>query len=132
MAYYITLTQSWWYVVYGNKLLIYWIFPLSWSISTEMYFYIAYVAAVFLILLIHRQATAVLSALAYGIIVMCLFILSERYLLPTLSFAQHYVPNYIPPEGNFGNSFYFWLFYFSPYVRVFEFLMGCMTAHAFF
>ena len=50
MAYYATLTQSWWYVVYGNKLLIYWIFPLSWSISTEMYFYIAYVAVVFLIL----------------------------------------------------------------------------------
>jgi peptidoglycan/LPS O-acetylase OafA/YrhL len=131
MAYYTTLTQSWWYVIYDKKLLIYWIFPLSWSISTEMYFYIAYVAVVFLILLMHRRGTAVLSALAYGIIVMCLFILSERYLLPTLSLAQDYIPNYIPPEGNFQNSFYFWLFYFSPYVRVFEFLMGCMTAHAF-
>ena len=46
MAYYVTLTQSWWYVVYEGKLLINWLFGLSWSISTEAFFYVAYVPAV--------------------------------------------------------------------------------------
>ena len=31
----------------------------------------------------------------------------------------------------FNDSFFRWLFYFSPYLRVFEFLMGCLTAHVF-
>jgi len=130
LAYYITLTQSWWYVVIDNRLIINWLFSLSWSISTEMYFYVAYVAVVFVILLIRRGRTAVAAAIAYGVVVMCLFVLSRHYLGSILFRAEHFVPKYIPP-ADFQNSFYRWLFYFSPYVRVFEFLMGCLTAHAF-
>ena len=122
MAYYTTLTQSWWYVVYGNKLLIYWIFPLSWSISTEMYFYIAYVAVVFLILLyaaVERPScrhwlTALSSWFVYSFralsssnVIACSSLRAE------LHSARRQFPKFI----------LFLLFYFSPYARVFEFLM---------
>jgi peptidoglycan/LPS O-acetylase OafA/YrhL len=130
MAYYVTLTQSWWYIVYENKLIINWMFSLSWSISTEMFFYVAYVAVIFLILSIRRERTAVMAIVVYSILVMCLFIASKHYLGPILFLAQLHVPAYIPLD-DFQNSFYRWLFYFSPYARVFEFFMGCLTAHAF-
>jgi len=41
------------------------------------------------------------------------------------------VPDYIDLGVSFEHSFYRWLFYFSPYARIFEFLLGCLTAHAF-
>src|SRR5262249_50502627 len=37
LAYDVTLTQSWWYVVFDQQLVINWLFPISWSISTELY-----------------------------------------------------------------------------------------------
>jgi hypothetical protein len=46
LAYDFTLTQSWWYIVYDNQSIISWLFGLAWSISTEMFFYAAYVAIV--------------------------------------------------------------------------------------
>jgi peptidoglycan/LPS O-acetylase OafA/YrhL len=128
LAYYVTLTQSWWYVVYANKLLINWFFSLSWSISTEMFFYAAFVAAVFVILLVRRASTAVVVAICYAFVAMGVLALSDHYLGPILTAGQRYIPNYIPPD-RFNESFYRWLFYFSPYVRVFEFFMGCWAAH---
>lgn len=130
LAYYITLTQSWWYTVIDNRLIINWLFGLSWSISTEMYFYVAFIVVVSVILLIRRPGTAVAVTAGYAIFGLGLFILSRYYLAPILVYAKHLVPNYIPPD-DFADSFYRWLFYFSPYARVFEFLMGCFTAHAF-
>jgi peptidoglycan/LPS O-acetylase OafA/YrhL len=37
LMYFATLTQSWWYVIYGDKLIINWLFGVSWSISTELF-----------------------------------------------------------------------------------------------
>jgi len=128
VAYYVTLTQSWWYVVYDNKLLINWIFGLSWSISTEMFFYAAFVAVVFIILLIRRANTAILAAISYALVVMCILAVSAHYLDVIFSMGRRYIPNYIPPD-RLVDSFYFWLFYFSPYVAVFEFFMGCAAAN---
>jgi peptidoglycan/LPS O-acetylase OafA/YrhL len=49
LAYYVTLTQSRWCAVYSGKITINWAFPISWSVSTEMFFYAVYPAVVFLI-----------------------------------------------------------------------------------
>jgi hypothetical protein len=52
---------------------------------------------------------------------MTMFVLLRAYLPELLSAAQKYIPGYIAPEENIGDSFYRWFFYFSPYTRVFEF-----------
>jgi peptidoglycan/LPS O-acetylase OafA/YrhL len=130
LVYYATLTQSWWYLVYYKQSIIYWLFSVSWSISTEMFFYAAYVAIVFVILLVVSARAAVITAVAFAIVVLSALIVSRVYLPEILNYAQAHVPNYMPFE-NFEHSFYRWLFYFSPYIRVFEFVMGCLAAHAF-
>jgi peptidoglycan/LPS O-acetylase OafA/YrhL len=135
MAYYGTLTQSWWYVVYENKLLINWLFGLSWSISTEAFFYVAYVPAVLALVMIRRTRAIIFAVVAYAVIVTCAFVGARHSLLTFLVVAERYVPNYIGPSNYyddfFQNSFYRWFFYFSPYTRMFEFFMGALTAHLF-
>jgi len=131
MLYYVTLTQSWWYVVYENKLLINWLFPLSWSISTEAYFYLAYVSTVFIILLLRGPLAALAAAVGFAIGVTLMFIALRYYLSGELNMAQRHIPHYIDHGVDFQQSFYRWAFYFSPYARVFEFFMGCLTAHTF-
>jgi peptidoglycan/LPS O-acetylase OafA/YrhL len=130
LAYNITLTQSWWYVIYNGQLLINWLFPLAWSISTEMFFYAAFVPAIFLILALRTARNSIIAACCYATVV-TVFLVTTRYFLPDiLSYAQRHVPDYIGLD-HFDQSFFRWLFYFSPYLRVLEFFMGCLAAHAF-
>jgi peptidoglycan/LPS O-acetylase OafA/YrhL len=130
LAYYVTLTQTWDYHVYGGTSIINMLFPLSWSISTEMFFYLAYVPAVFVILRIKGARPAFVTAVLHAAAITLLFIWSRYELTPILDFARAHVRNFVE-LSDFGNSYYRWLFYFSPYARVFEFLMGCLTAHLF-
>jgi peptidoglycan/LPS O-acetylase OafA/YrhL len=131
LGYYVTLTQSWWYIVYEKQSIIYWLFSLSWSISTEMFFYAAYVAVVFVVLLLRGARAAVISATGFAVAITLMFIVSRYYLSEILSMAQRHALDYTDIGTAFEHSFYRWLFYFSPYTRVFEFFLGCLTAHAF-
>jgi peptidoglycan/LPS O-acetylase OafA/YrhL len=131
LAYNLTLTQSWWYTVFDQQLIIYWLFPISWSISTELYFYVAYVAVVFLILLLRGTRSAVIASICLAIAATAMFIAARFYLAELSSMAERRIPEYIDFAADPKNSFYRWLFYFSPYVRMFEFFIGCLTVHAF-
>jgi peptidoglycan/LPS O-acetylase OafA/YrhL len=130
LTYYLTLTQSWWYLIYGGKSIIYWLFSVSWSISTEMYFYAVFAATVFFIFALSKRGRIILIGLVYAALVLAV-LGAARYELETLMvLAQRYVADYIAIDADFENSFYRWLFYFSPYVRVLEFILGCFTAQA--
>jgi peptidoglycan/LPS O-acetylase OafA/YrhL len=48
-----------------------------------------------------------------------------------MSFARAHFNNFISVEENDASSFYRWLFYYSPYVRLWEFVLGCLTAQLF-
>jgi peptidoglycan/LPS O-acetylase OafA/YrhL len=130
LAYDVTLTQSWWYVIYDGQSVINWLFPLAWSISTEMFFYAAFVPVVFLILALRTARYSIIAACCYAIIVTSLLVTTRYFLPDVLRYAQRYVPDYIGLD-HFNQSFFRWLFYFSPYLRVLEFIMGCLAAHAF-
>ena len=130
LAYYVTLTQSWWYVVYGNQLLINWLFPLSWSISTEMFFYITFVALVFAILALRTPRQSIVAAIIYALVVLTILLIVRYFLPGILAYIEPRTTDYIGLD-HFNESFFRWLFYFSPYLRVFEFLMGCLTAQIF-
>jgi peptidoglycan/LPS O-acetylase OafA/YrhL len=81
-------------------------------------------------LLIRSPRAAIAAAVTFAVATTAVLIVSRVYLSEFFNFAQQRVPNCIGFD-NFEHSFYYWLFYFSPYTRIFEFLMGCLTAHAF-
>jgi peptidoglycan/LPS O-acetylase OafA/YrhL len=130
LTYYSTLTQSWWYIVYNGQEIINWVFPLSWSISTEMFFYAAFVPVVAIILRIKTVRQSIVISVVYAAVVMALLIFVNRHMTRVLVTAEPWVPNYIGLD-NFNESFYRWAFYFAPYTRMLEFFMGCLAAHAF-
>jgi hypothetical protein len=68
--------------------------------------------------------------LSFAVIVLTVLVLSRVYLAELLRIAQHLVSGYQGLD-RFQDSFYRWLFYFSPYLRMFEFFMGCLAAHVF-
>jgi peptidoglycan/LPS O-acetylase OafA/YrhL len=132
LLYYLTLTQTWWYLIYEGQSIIYVLFSVSWSISTEMYFYLVYAVGVFFIILaICRRGGAVRAAVGYTVLAASVLWLARYELGPLLAWSEHHVPDYIPFQSNFEHSFYRWFFYFSPYVRVLEFILGCFAAEAF-
>jgi hypothetical protein len=129
LGYFVTLTQSWWYTVYQNRLIINWLFPTSWSISTEMFFYAVYPAVAFWIAAVVGGRRMLWIATLYSCAILAGLIASRIYLTSFLDIAQGHVPDYIAPGAKtFEDSFYRWFFYFSPCARVLEFLLGCMTA----
>lgn len=129
-AYYLTLTQSWWYVVFDGRLIINWVFPLSWSVSTEIFFYAAYPAVVLLIAPVASGRRMIWIAALYACLVLAVLTVAWTYLDDFLQFARGWVSDYIDPDTSVDNSFYRWFFYFSPYTRVLEFFLGCMMAQA--
>jgi peptidoglycan/LPS O-acetylase OafA/YrhL len=127
---YLSLTQSWWYQIYEGQSIIYWVFGISWSISTEMFFYAAYAALIFPLMAICKPRQTILVIVSYIVLIIGALGLCLHEQQPLLTFAQHHVPSYIGPD-KFEHSFFRWLFYFSPYFRVFEFILGCLAAQAF-
>ena len=123
----LTLTQSWVYEVLSSdhKLLLANGFGLSWSISCELFFYIAYVFFVFLILPIRHPTSVMWAIVGYSASVILILFLTYSNSDYLMSVAQNYVDIH---SNEPDNSFFRWLFYYSPYVRIWEFILGCLTA----
>lgn len=104
-----------------------WYYSISWSVPTEIFFYLCYAV------LLHRLArirSVRTCAIALG--TLCVGAYGWFYLLFETrdaweAFALQYVPSLPSRATDFGNSFYRWFLYFSPYSRIFEFLAGCLT-----
>ena len=111
-TYFLTLTQSWVYVLWDGRLMAVTLFGVAWSISTEAFFYVAYVGLVFALLLLVRPRNILALSVIYAIgVIIGLVLLISHVDSTTL--------------------FYRWLLYHSPYLRVFEFIMGCLAAQVF-
>jgi peptidoglycan/LPS O-acetylase OafA/YrhL len=123
--FFLTLTQSWFYLLWEGRMMISWLFPLSWSVSTEAFFYVAYVGIAFALMKITKPRDALVATLIYAFVVMTALVITgyhQERLTALVNFTG---------AADFANSFYRWLFFYSPYVRIFEFIMGCLTAHLF-
>jgi peptidoglycan/LPS O-acetylase OafA/YrhL len=124
---YASLTGSWWYWVVDGHAMVEERYGISWSISTEVFFYVVYALGLFLIARIRtvRLCAATLVGfclLAYGMLYV-VYVTSpawEAYVL-----ARH--PDFIASATDFQNSFYRWVLYVSPYAHVLEFIAGCLT-----
>jgi peptidoglycan/LPS O-acetylase OafA/YrhL len=126
---YLTLTQSWLYFPFPDHALIYQfgrIAQVTWSISTEWFFYFCF--PVVCLLLPRSLPRLVWSAV--GLIVVAITVIAALTVRSTdiFTFALNTFGQIgIDPQ----DSFYRWLMYFSPYTRLFEFVLGCLTAAIF-
>lgn len=99
----------------------------SWSVSTEWFFYLAFPIVCLLLSRIRTVSGAILSAIGAVTIELGLdvavLILQSRINL----FAIHaYGPETALP--NVRNSLIVWIVYFAPFCRAWEFILGCSLA----
>jgi peptidoglycan/LPS O-acetylase OafA/YrhL len=132
LPYYLTLTQSWLYVPMGEHTIIFLfgVMPqVSWSISTEWFFYCLY-PLVYLLLRYLQTTRQILTTILVVVLVSLATITTLGLLRPSINAAalEAFGPIAI---GRTFESFYFWLLYFSPYLRIPEFLIGCLCAALF-
>src|SRR6202035_4735360 len=134
LPYYLLFVQSWFYVPFADNSLIYVTggnVSLTWSISTEWFFYMAYPATALLVLKLKRPALIIgamlVWSLLWGGMATSLFANSPEI-------DSWAIGRYGPIAGQvngYQDSFVRWLLYFSPYLRIGEFILGCLTAQLF-
>jgi peptidoglycan/LPS O-acetylase OafA/YrhL len=131
MPYYLTLTQSWFYVLMGENELIYQfgkMMQVSWSISTEWFFYLCYPLVCFALIKLGsvRAKMMALTCIAFLAISGIAFCAYEAAAINQIGVKVFGV--FADSSTHNQDSFFRWLIYFSPYFRISEFLIGCITA----
>jgi peptidoglycan/LPS O-acetylase OafA/YrhL len=133
LAFYLTLTQSWLYAVICRASLPYQYGPVaavSWSISVEMFFYLAYVVVAMLI--VRRKWSPrnviVMAATAFCLIV-TYFLLCRYYEEDINRIGVAIFGPAASTDNGYENSLMRWLLYFNPAARLSEFLAGLAAAH---
>lgn len=125
----LTMTQSWAYIlVVNHRLLLENAFGLGWSVSTEWFFYIVYVGLVFALLRLRTVRAIFVAIVVFALAAFALLIAAQAGYTGILKFAQAHFAS-VADEGKATIGFHSWLFFYSPYVRVLEFTLGCLTAH---
>jgi peptidoglycan/LPS O-acetylase OafA/YrhL len=132
-AFYLTLTQSWFYAVICRASLAYQYGPVaavSWSISVEVFFYLAYVVVA--ILIARRKWSPrdviVMAAAAFALVVVY-FLLCRYYEADINRLGLTIFGPAASTDNGYENSLMRWLFYFNPAARLGEFLAGLAAAH---
>lgn len=133
LPYYVPMVQTWLYKVIGQNNLIYQIAnnaPLTWSISTEWFSYCSYPVIAYCLVRLTRTVTTLAVTIGYVALTYYLISLSIST-WPSLNAwgISHFGP--IADVAIFQDSFIRWVFYFSPYARMTEFLLGCLACHLF-
>lgn len=131
LPYYLTLTYSWFYIPLGSNALIYQfglISSVAWSISTEWFFYCAYPLICLGLSRLPRIRNTLYVAAAVCLVSVCFIIAIGEFSVPINGYAVERFGDVADMESHWQDSFFRWLVYFSPYSRLFEFLLGCLCA----
>ena len=126
LAHSLTLTESWVYIVlFGDKLLIDGPFGLSWSLATEFFFYLAYIVLVPHVTRLKPISTLLITAGATSAGAIAAMAFAAGHQEQIIAFARQYMGDHFEQSDH---SAIHWFFYYSPYVRMLEFILGCLTA----
>ncbi|HEX4507609.1 MAG TPA: acyltransferase family protein [Alphaproteobacteria bacterium] len=135
LPYYLFLMHSWFYIPFGDSSLIYAptaALSVTWSISTEWFFYLTYPLTGLLVIRLLRPGwtVAAILLLCAGWIALTSG-LFERIPEINIWALRHYGAGADYNDAIRGpqDSFVRWLIYFSPYVRIGEFFLGSLIAH---
>jgi peptidoglycan/LPS O-acetylase OafA/YrhL len=106
-------------------------FYISWSVSTEIFFYICYALFLYRIIAIRNIRSCLFILIAFCILAYVLFftLFATRDIWEPMALANH--PEYVARVDNYNLSFYRWLLYISPYCRLPEFIGGVLTCQLF-
>lgn len=128
---YLTMTQSWFYTLDDGRLPIY-VFgiavPLTWSISTEWFFYLCYPLILFFVSRLRGLYSAAAGAFLFSIVFAIAMLQVTYYINELDAWAGSWFGAGATSRVNAQNSFVRWLLYFSPYARIGEFILGCLLA----
>jgi peptidoglycan/LPS O-acetylase OafA/YrhL len=130
LPYFLTFTQSWFYVpIHGLPLIsvVGAASPLTWSISTEWFFYLCYPLIALVLVRMRRPITAGIAAVGWCIAwtAVAIYLFDHR---PEINeWAVSRFGRLADMSADLGNSYLRWLLYFSPYVRIGEFVLGCLV-----
>jgi peptidoglycan/LPS O-acetylase OafA/YrhL len=124
---YLTLTQTWWYWHVDGETIGAQPFGLSWSLSTEWFFYFVYAALLYRAAGISSayRASCWFVAVCVGVFALNLLIYVNGDAIEVIELAL--VPGAINGKFQNGNSIYAWLLWASPYFRIWEFVVGVLA-----
>jgi peptidoglycan/LPS O-acetylase OafA/YrhL len=123
--FYLGLTQSWVYIIIrGVPLIGHLSSSITWSISTEWFFYCLYPIIAWLLTMTRHRLTAALVLTAVALLGLVLTVSIYLHDQEVNAFAQ-------AVWGKPGDFFFTWLIAFSPVGRLPPFLIGIATAHIF-
>ncbi|MDO8289826.1 MAG: acyltransferase family protein [Parvibaculum sp.] len=131
LPYYLLSLQSWVYVPIRDYSLIYAIglaVPVTWSISTEWFFYLAFPLIAPIILLLRRPSIAIAAAIFWCAIWAAFIVVLFDRMNVIEPWAIEKYGEIASQVTSYQDSYYRWLLYFSPYVRIGEFVLGCIFA----
>src|SRR5580658_2392414 len=134
LPYFLFSVQSWFYVLIDNNPLLDAIggaSPITWSISTEWFFYFIYLAFVWLVLKLRAPPVALLVILLWCLV----WTLIAAGLYNRTDRINAWAVAHFGPVADIGeqpqDNFVRWLLYFSPYLRLGEFVLGALAAQLF-
>jgi peptidoglycan/LPS O-acetylase OafA/YrhL len=122
-----SLTGTWWYWVVDGESLAGQRYHITWSISTEMFFYLLYALGLYRIAALGgvRRCAVLLATLCVLTFAMLYGVFATQGSWLAFVLARH--PEFISTDVDMNNSFYRWLVYLSPYFHLPEFIAGCLT-----
>jgi peptidoglycan/LPS O-acetylase OafA/YrhL len=131
LPYYLTLTQDWIFGVIGQNNLIYQYHmatAVSWSISLEFFFYLAYLFFVKRVNKITKVSTPLILILLLQIAVIFYLILCSKYTASINKAALAGFGEYATTTKGYQDSLLRWLNYFNPWVNLPAFIFGVCVA----
>src|ERR1043166_1719344 len=122
-----SLTGTWWYWVVDGESLAGQRYHISWSISTEMFFYLLYALILYRLFALAGVRRSVVTLVLLCVLTFAAFyvVFATRGSWLTFLLARH--PEFISTDVDMNNSFYRWLVYLSPYFHLPEFIAGALT-----
>lgn len=130
LPYYLLFVQSWVYIPFSDATLVTVTegnISLSWSISTEWFFYLAYPLIAWLVLRARHPGLILGAMVAWSLLWGgAASGLYRNYQAIDAWAVEQYGP--LAGIGSYKDSFFHWLLYYSPYLRIGEFILGCLTA----
>jgi peptidoglycan/LPS O-acetylase OafA/YrhL len=108
-----------------------WSYSISWSVPTEIFFYLAYALVFYRLAGIRRAKTCLIALIAFCIGAYAWFYLLFQTRDVWEAFALQHIGVLPARSPDFANSLYRWFLYISPYSRIFEFVGGCLTCQLF-
>lgn len=131
LPYHLLSIQSWLYEPIRNHSLVYTIgtaVPVTWSISTEWFFYLFFPVIAPVVRLLRRASVAAVAAVFWCVLWTALIVVVFKHLSEIEAWAVSRYGSIASSQVSFQDSYYRWLFYFSPYARIGEFILGCIIA----